>query len=88
MFDDIIGLERLKVIHLNDSVKGLGSRIDRHQHIGKGEIGLEGFRLLMKDPRFEAIPKILETPKGNDPIAADKENIRILQSLLSEETQR
>ena len=51
-FDKILGLEKLKVIHLNDSLKGLGSRRDRHQGIGKGEIGLDGFRLLMNDSRF------------------------------------
>jgi deoxyribonuclease-4 len=82
-FDQIIGLARLKVIHLNDSVKGLGSRVDRHADIGTGTIGLEGFRLLMNDPRFEAIPKILETPKGKDPIAADKKNLQVLQNLLT-----
>ena len=76
-FDNILGLEKLKVIHLNDSLKDLGSRIDRHQGIGRGEIGLDGFRLLMNDSRFEAIPKILETPKDDDPIAADKENLQI-----------
>lgn len=83
-FDKILGLDRLKVIHLNDSKKGLGSRRDRHQDIGKGEIGLEGFRLLMNDPRFQAMPLILETPKGDDPIAADKENLRVLQDLIRE----
>lgn len=81
-FDKILGLEKLKVIHLNDSLKGLGSRRDRHQGIGEGEIGLEGFRLLMNDSRFESIPKILETPKGDDPIAADKKNLQILRSLI------
>ncbi len=80
-FDKIIGLDRLQAIHLNDSLKGLGSRRDRHQEIGKGAIGLEGFRLLMNDPRLNAIPMILETPKGDDPIAADKENLRVLQDL-------
>ncbi len=81
-FDRILGLDRLKVIHLNDSVKGLGSRVDRHADIGKGEIGGEGFRYLLKDPRFDAVPKILETPKGKDPITADKENLRILRNLI------
>jgi len=60
-FNKIIDLSRLKVIHLNDSLKDLGSRVDRHQHIGEGKIGLEGFRLLMNDKRWEKIPKILET---------------------------
>ena len=83
-FDKIIGLARLKVIHLNDSVKGLGSRVDRHADIGAGAIGLEGFRLLMNDPRFDTIPKILETPKGKDPIAADQKNLQVLRNLLTE----
>jgi deoxyribonuclease-4 len=82
-FDKIIGLNRLKVIHLNDSVKGLGSRVDRHADIGTGAIGLDGFRLLMNDSRFDAIPKILETPKGKDPVAADTKNLQVLRDLVS-----
>jgi deoxyribonuclease-4 len=62
-FDKIIGLERLKFFHLNDSKKGLDSKVDRHEHIGKGKIGLEAFRLLMNDPRFAEHPMVLETPK-------------------------
>ncbi len=65
-FDDIIGLKRLMVIHLNDSKGSLGSRLDRHEHIGKGQIGDAGFSLIMNDNRFRNIPKILETPKGGD----------------------
>ncbi|HEX9024347.1 MAG TPA: deoxyribonuclease IV, partial [Geobacteraceae bacterium] len=65
-FDRIIGLERLRCFHMNDAKKGLGSRVDRHEHIGRGTMGLEGFRLLMNDPRFAKIPKILETPKGDN----------------------
>jgi len=65
-FDNIIGLKRLMVIHLNDSKGILGSRLDRHEHIGKGKIGDTGFSLLMNDKRFIDIPKILETPKGID----------------------
>ncbi len=65
-FDKIIGLKRLMVIHLNDSKGILGSRLDRHEHIGKGNIGDIGFSLLMNDKRLNGIPKILETPKGND----------------------
>jgi deoxyribonuclease-4 len=82
-FDQIIGLEQLKVIHVNDSQKGLGSRVDRHSSIGQGEIGLEGFRLLMNDARFDSVPKILETPKEGDPIVSDRENLRILRELIS-----
>lgn len=81
-FDKIIGLKRLKVIHLNDSLKALGKRIDRHQGIGEGEIGLEGFSFLMNDSRLVSIPMILETPKGDDPVASDQKNLRILRSLV------
>ena len=78
--DRLIGLERLKFFHLNDSVKGLGSHVDRHTHIGQGEIGLEAFRLLMNDPRFTSHPMTLETPKGDD-LAEDIENLSVLRSL-------
>ncbi len=80
-FDRIIGLERLKVFHLNDSLKGLGSRVDRHQHIGKGEMGLEPFRLLLNNRRLSKIPMYLETPKGPD-FQEDIENLKILRSLI------
>ena len=80
-FDKIIGLDRLKFFHLNDSKKGLGSRVDRHEHIGKGEIGLEGFRLLMNDPRFAEHPMVLETPKGKD-LKEDIKNLKLLRSLI------
>ncbi len=78
-FNRIIGLKKLKVIHLNDSKKDLGTRVDRHEHIGKGFIGLEAFRILMNDPRFAKIPKILETPKEGD---MDKKNLKLLRSLV------
>lgn len=80
-FDRIIGLQRLRFFHLNDSKKGLGSRVDRHEHIGKGMIGLEGFRLLLTEPRFQKHPMVLETPKGKD-LAEDKRNLRLLRSLV------
>jgi deoxyribonuclease-4 len=80
-FDKIIGLERLAAFHVNDSKKGLGSRVDRHEHIGKGAIGLTGFRLLMNDKRFARIPKILETPKSDD-LHEDVENIVVLKELM------
>jgi len=63
-FDRIIGLDRLRVLHLNDSKTGRGSRVDRHEHIGEGRLGLTPFRCIMRDPRLRAVPKILETPKG------------------------
>jgi deoxyribonuclease-4 len=65
-FDRIIGLSRLAAIHFNDSKKELGSRVDRHNHIGEGFIGEKPFGFFMKDSRFSKIPKILETPKGDD----------------------
>jgi deoxyribonuclease-4 len=80
-FDKIIGLERLRFFHLNDSKKGMGSRVDRHEHIGKGEIGIEGFRLLMNDPRFAEHPMVLETPKERD-LKQDIENLKLLKSLI------
>lgn len=81
-FDKIIGLQHLKFFHLNDSKKDFGSRVDRHEHIGKGCIGLEGFRLLLNDPRFKDHPMVLETPKEKD-LENDKENLRTLHSLIS-----
>ncbi len=82
-FDDIIGLNRLKCFHMNDSKKELGSRVDRHEHIGKGFIGKQGFRNIMNDKRLEKIPKILETPKGKEYIE-DLENLKVLGSLIKE----
>ncbi len=80
-FDDIIGLERLLCIHMNDSKKDLGSRVDRHQHIGKGFIGKEGFTNIMNDKKLEKVPKVLETPKEKDQ-KEDLENIKVLLSLV------
>ncbi len=79
-FDRIIGLDRLAVIHLNDAKKGLGSRVDRHEHIGKGEIGEQAFGFFMRDKRFSKIPKLLETPKGDDG-EMDRVNMSILRKL-------
>ena len=81
-FDEIIGLERLKCIHMNDSKKVPGSRVDRHEHIGKGFIGLEGFSNIMNDNRLWNIPKILETPKGKDQ-KEDIINLNMLKSLVN-----
>ena len=80
-FDQKIGLNRLKFFHLNDSKRELGARVDRHEHIGKGKIGLEGFRLLLNDARFRNHPMVLETPKGKD-MKEDVENLAVLHSLL------
>ncbi|MGD0337407.1 MAG: deoxyribonuclease IV [Bacteroidota bacterium] len=80
-FDEVIGFDRLVAFHVNDSKKGLGSRIDRHEHIGKGTIGIKGFSLLMNDQRFQDIPKILETPKSED-MHEDMENLKVLEGLV------
>jgi deoxyribonuclease-4 len=79
-FDRIVGLERLLALHLNDSKGDLGSRKDRHAHIGEGYIGLEGFRHVINDPRLAHLPGLLETPKSND-LHEDRENLAVLRSL-------
>jgi deoxyribonuclease IV len=81
-FDEIIGFENLYVIHLNDSKKKLGSRVDRHEHIGEGYIGIKAFELLMNDMRFWNVPKIIETPKQKDDPDMDKMNLKRLRSLV------
>jgi deoxyribonuclease IV len=80
-FDRVIGLEPLAVFHLNDSKKDLASRVDRHTHIGQGFIGLEPFGFLLNDPRFKALPFLLETPKDNDP-QDDIDNLARLRAVL------
>ena len=80
-FDRVIGLERLQVVHLNDSVQELGSRRDRHTHIGAGTIGLEGFRNFVNDPRLAHLPGLLETDKSDD-LHEDVENLAKLRSLI------
>ncbi len=80
-FDEAIGLRFLAAFHLNDSKKEFHSRVDRHEHIGKGYIGVEAFRLLMNDQRFWGIPMCLETPKGPD-LKEDRENLTLLRSLI------
>lgn len=74
-----VGLDRVKAIHANDSKRGLGSRVDRHAHIGEGEIGVEAFRLLVNDPRWIEVPILLETP---DAETMHKVNLERLKSLL------
>ncbi len=81
LFEEIIGLDRLVMFHVNDSKRERGSRVDRHDHIGKGKIGTRGFRHLMNDSRFERIPKILETPKGPE-MKEDIRNMRTLTRLI------
>ena len=80
-FDRLVGVQHLHFFHLNDSKKTLGSRIDRHEHIGQGCIGLQGFSNLLNDERFAAHPMTLETPKGED-LKEDVENLEKLRGLL------
>ncbi len=80
-FDRLIGIGRIRAFHVNDSKKDLGCRVDRHFHIGKGFIGLDGFRSLVNDKRFREVPKILETPKGTGS-RLDMQNLATLRSLV------
>jgi len=77
-FDRVVGSDRLVAIHVNDSKTPCGSRVDRHEHIGKGRIGLDAFRFVMRSPRFRKIPKVLETPKSKD-LAEDVINLNRLR---------
>ena len=81
-FDTVIGMEHLHAIHLNDSKKPFRARVDRHEHIGLGHLGLPAFRLIMNDPRLADIPKILETPKGAGGENLDRVNLDRLLALL------
>lgn len=80
-FDDLVGIAQIKAWHLNDSKTPLGSRVDRHDHIGKGKIGKTGFKNIMNDPRWRDLPGLLETPKGED-MKEDKVNLRALRRLV------
>ena len=82
-FTACLGLTRLLAIHLNDSKAGLGSRVDRHEHIGVGRLGLESYRRILNDPRLRRVPMILETPKDDDFITADRRNLARLRRLLN-----
>jgi deoxyribonuclease IV len=90
-FDRIVGIERIRAFHLNDSKKPCGSRVDRHEHIGKGCLGIEPFRMLLNDPRFAGHPMLLETPKLETPESRrrsdvdpwDARNFRTLRRLIA-----
>lgn len=83
-FDRIIGIDRIRAFHLNDSVKDFGSRVDRHAKIGAGKLGLEPFRHLLNDPRFREIPMYMETPKGEEEgEQLDAINLRTLRGLVA-----
>ena len=91
-FDRLVGLDRLALFHLNDSKKPCGSRVDRHEHIGKGCLGLDPFRRIVTDPRFQSVPMVLETPKLDTPESRrrsdadpwDMRNLRTLRRLMRE----
>jgi deoxyribonuclease-4 len=78
----MIGLKEILAFHLNDSKTDLGSRVDRHAHIGQGRIGVAGFRHIVNDPRFKKHPGCLETPKGKD-LKEDVENLARLRALVN-----
>ena len=80
-FEDVLGLDRLRLFHVNDSKHPLGSRKDRHEHLGRGFLGTEPFRRLMNDERFTRVPKLLETPKEGDPLRYDVMNLEFLRGL-------
>ena len=81
-FNKVVGTARIRCFHLNDTLKTLGSRKDRHAHIGAGELGKEAFRAVLNDRRFRKCPMVLETPKGDD-LTEDRRNLRTLRRLLS-----
>lgn len=88
-FDRLVGLGQIKAFHLNDSKRELGSRVDRHEHIGQGHLGLEAFRNLLNDPRFATIPMYLETPKApKDSLDWDRDNLQRLRGLLRKPARR
>lgn len=85
-FDRLVGRERIRAFHLNDSVRPCGSRVDRHAHIGRGCLGREAFRHLLADRRFRQVPMYLETPKGEeDGVDLDRINLAVLRRLAEEE---
>lgn len=79
-FDRTVGISNLKAIHVNDSKKGLNSRVDRHDNIGKGMIGVEPFAFFLNDPRLKEVPMVVETPTEDD---GHRKDIEILRSLIS-----
>ena len=79
--DDTFGAHRIELFHLNDAKTAFGSRLDRHENIGEGSMGIEPFRRLMNSARFRKVPKVLETPKGDDVVSADRGNLAVLRGL-------
>lgn len=88
-FNSVIGLKRLQAFHFNDAKQDLGSRVDRHEHIGHGKLGRRPFRLILHDPRFRSVPKILETPKGEKGRTDwDTANLSLLRRLARRRIER
>jgi deoxyribonuclease-4 len=83
-FDAVLGLESLRLFHVNDSKNERGSRVDRHEHLGRGRLGPEPFARILRDPRFQGTPKVLETPKGKDGVVMDRRNLAFLRRLAGE----
>jgi deoxyribonuclease-4 len=84
-FDDTVGIDKLKALHLNDSFGEFGKRVDHHQHIGGGYIGLEGFRKILGEKRIRALPGVLETPqRATDDASDDLNNLATLRKILGE----
>lgn len=83
VWDRILGLDALRCLHLNDSKTPFGSHRDRHELIGEGSLGLEPFAQLMNEPRFAVIPKLLETPKGDDPVGNDRRMLSLLRDMVT-----
>jgi deoxyribonuclease IV len=81
-FDRVVGLDRVKALHVNDSKRPHGARVDRHEHIGRGHLGLGAFRALLAEPRLAGLPMAIETPKGDDD-AADRTNLGVLRALAA-----
>ena len=82
-FDDVLGISKLGLLHLNDSKAPLGARKDRHEQIGKGAIGAAAFKRLMTDERLVGIPKVLETPKGEDMVTNDRRALKMLRGFVT-----
>lgn len=82
-FDRLVGLERVRLLHMNDSKTEFGSRVDRHEQIAEGQMGPRPFSHIMRDERFRQVPKVIETPKGEDPVESDRKNLHRLRRYRS-----
>jgi len=82
-FDKLVGIDKLRMFHMNDSKTPFGSRVDRHEHIGVGNIGKNAFKFILNDPRFADRAMVLETPKGDDFVKNDLRNLNLLRSMIN-----